>query len=339
VPGCPPEQQRKYPPGSVGDGYERSMHLRAEQRKQRGVTWGSEQHSRDDWPRAWKHIEPLFGDCDPKTITPEMLFTLRCDIADQVSEGEAYRVIKVWRALWKNMATFGYCVLDADPGKGFTNAQPSPRQEVWREGEAVRLIKAAWRHDYRGLAACLAVAWDTQLSPVDARTLKLSQLHRDPVSAYFKLARAKTGRGAIGTLSPRADRVLRAYLEATVSNGIGDAPIFRKRSGRPYSKDTLGDDFRDIRARVFGAGERRQMADFRRTGTVGALAGGVDPETLSSKMANSLLQSNFLHKTYAPVQLVRVRDTDAARKRGRSRLRDHGANAGAGNWNNNRTKV
>jgi hypothetical protein len=71
------------------------MHLRAEQRKQRGVTWGSEQHSRDDWPRAWKHIEPLFGDCDPKTITPEMLFTLRSDIADQVSEGEAYRVIKV----------------------------------------------------------------------------------------------------------------------------------------------------------------------------------------------------------------------------------------------------
>jgi hypothetical protein len=237
------------------------------------------------------------------------------------------------------MATFGYWVLDADPGKGFTNAQPPPRQEVWREGEAVRLIKAAWRHDYRGLAACLAVAWDTQLSPIDARTLKLSQLHRDPVSAYFKLARAKTGRGAIGTLSPRADRVLRDYLEATVSNGIGDAPIFRNRSGRPYSKDTLGDDFRDIRARVFGAGERRQMADFRRTGTVEALAGGVDPETLSSKMANSLSQSNFLHKTYVPVQLVRVRDADAARKRGRSRLRDHGADAGAGNWNNNRTKV
>jgi hypothetical protein len=72
---------------------------------------------------------------------------------------------------------------------------------------------------------------------------------------------------------------------------------------------------------VFGPDERRQMADFRRTGTVEALAGGIDPETLSSKMANSLSQSNFLHKTYAPVQLVRVRKADAARKRGRTMLR------------------
>jgi len=106
------------------------------------------------------------------------------------------------------MATFGYCVLDADPGKGFSNSQPPPRQAVWREGEAVRLIKAAWRDGYKGLAACLAVAWDSQLSPVDARNLKLTQLRRDPVGAYFTVARAKTGRGAVGTLSPRADRVL-----------------------------------------------------------------------------------------------------------------------------------
>ena len=125
-----------------------------------------------------------------------------------LSEGEAYRVIKVSRALWKKMATFGYCVLDADPGKGFSNSQPPPRQAVWREGEAVRLIKAAWRDGYKGLAACLAVAWDSQLSPVDARNLKLTQLRRDPVGAYFTVARAKTGRGAVGTLSPRADRVL-----------------------------------------------------------------------------------------------------------------------------------
>ena len=28
----------------------------------------------------------------------------------RVSESEAHRVIKVWRALWKKMTVFGYCV-------------------------------------------------------------------------------------------------------------------------------------------------------------------------------------------------------------------------------------
>jgi hypothetical protein len=63
---------------------------------------------------------------------------------------------------------------------------------------------------------------------------------------------------------------------------VGDAPIFRPR-------------------------EKRQMADCRRTGSVEALAGGADPEGLSAKMANSLSQSNRLHKTYAPVQLAQGR--------------------------------
>jgi hypothetical protein len=137
-----------------------------------------------------------------------------------------------------------------------------------------------------------------------------------------RVKRAKTGRAALATLSRRAERILTAYLEHFPAELMGDAPIFRNRSGRPYSKDTLGDDFRDIRALVFGPGENRQLADFRRTGTVEALAGGIDPETLSNKMANTLSQSNFLHNTYAPVQLVRFREADAARKRGRVKLRE-----------------
>ena len=68
--------------------------------------------------------------------------------------------------------------------------------------------------------------------------------------------------------------------------------------------------------------DRRQLADFRRSGTVEALAGGVAAEQLSSKMANSISESNRLHKTYAPVQLAAVRSADEARKRGRASLRE-----------------
>jgi hypothetical protein len=103
---------------------------------------------------------------------------------------------------------------------------------------------------------------------------------------------------------------------------MGAVQIFANRSGAPYSKDTLGDDFRDVRAKVFGDQEKRQLADFRRSGATEALAGNVPPEKLSSKVANTLSASNKLHATYAQVQLASVCDVDAARKVGRRELRE-----------------
>jgi hypothetical protein len=38
---------------------------------------------------------------------------------------------------------------------------------------------------------------------------------------------------------------------------MGAVQIFCNRSSRPYSRDTLGDDFRDVRAKVFGGQGRR----------------------------------------------------------------------------------
>ena len=147
-------------------------------------------------------------------------------------------------------------------------------------------------------------------------------MRHDPVGVWFDIARAKTGRPALATLSRRTASVLFAYLDALAAKPVGVAPIFRNRSGQPYSKDTLGDDFRTVRSMVFGAAEDRQLADFRRSGSVEALAGDVPPEKLAAKMANTLSASNRLHKTYAPVVLGSVRDADAARKRGRAKLRE-----------------
>ena len=142
--------QDRYPHGSIGDGYLRAMALRTTERASKGIVWTSEQHGRDDWPRAWKWIEPLLGDCDPKSVTPEAMLELRVLVKDKISEGEAYRVIKVWRAIWKRMSVFGYCEADRDPAMAFVNTAPEPRQQAWREGEAVRLVKCAWRSGYRG---------------------------------------------------------------------------------------------------------------------------------------------------------------------------------------------
>lgn len=64
--GLPPAEgatitTRRYPPGSIGEGYLRAIKLRDAERKAKGSEWTNEQRSRDDWPRAWKWIEPLLA--------------------------------------------------------------------------------------------------------------------------------------------------------------------------------------------------------------------------------------------------------------------------------------
>ncbi|MGA0564121.1 hypothetical protein ACO2RV_16880 [Ancylobacter sp. VNQ12] len=308
--------------------------MRAEDRKGRGIVWTSERASRDDWPRAWRWIEPLFGDFDPRTIPPEQMQGLRRHISEKVSEGEAFRTIKVWRALWKKMAVMGYCAPGADPSMAMPNSAPQPRNDLWTDHEVKRLVQRAWRLGYRGLAACMAVAWDSQLSPVDLRTLTASQKRRDGAGTYFAVERAKTGRAAAATLSLWSDAILNAYLEGLGFELLDNAALFRTRHvepttaggrrwlPRPYSKDKLGKDFAAVRAAVFGPEETRQLADMRRSGTVEAFAGGASPGGVSAKMANTLSASTRLQKTYAPVHIATVRQVDGAREIGRARIRE-----------------
>ena len=273
--------------------------------------------TREEWERAWRRICPVFGDCAPSTVTLDLISKFRLKVEREVSTREAHRVIKIWRALWRASAAQGYCQRDADPSLGVRNREPERRDEVWTHREATELVKGAWRAGYRGLAALIAVAWDTSLSPVDARTLTPAQRRRDGQGEWFDVARAKTGRAAVATLSRPATRVLDAYLAELGVDIAPAAPIFRNRSGRPYSKDTLGDDFRDVRAIVFGEGERRTLADFRRSGAVEAIRGGADAEAVGTKLANDFASSAFLQKTYAPVDLATVRKADQARRKGR----------------------
>jgi hypothetical protein len=188
----------------------------------------------------------------------------------------------------------------------------------------VRLVKSAWRRGYHGLACIIAVAWDTQFSPVDVRTL--AQRHRSLHASRLVFdrqadGRTKTGRAAIGTVSNRTEQLVTVYL-----NGLGvdlhpDAVLFRNRSGNPYRADTLSDDFADVRELAF-PGDKRRLMDLRRSGVVEAIAGDAGPLGLSAKLANSIQRSNELHKTYAPVDIEVVRSTDAARLKGRRRMRD-----------------
>jgi ABC-type Na+ transport system ATPase subunit NatA len=125
---------------------------------------------------------------------------------------------------------------------------------------------------------------------------------------------------AIGTISRRTERLVSAYLDKLGTKRLPDAILFRNRSGNPYRDDTLGDDFAAVRELVF-PGDARRLMDMRRSGVVEAIAGDVGPLGLSAKLANSIERSNTLHKTYAPLDIEAVRKADAARLKGRKRIR------------------
>jgi hypothetical protein len=329
-----------YPAGSLGEAYNRVLKLRDEERRTKGIVWTTEQRARDDWPRAWKWIGEAFGDYDPSAIHPEELLALRSMVVTRVSESEAHRVIKVWRALWKRLGPMGYHVdADKDPSRAFSNTAPPPRQEVWTHREVLKLVQCAWRTGYPGLAAALAVGWDSMLSPVDVRKLTAGQRARDERGALFFLDRAKTGRAAVGSLSRWSEAILDSYLKRLAVELHDATPLFWSRGytpgetggrpwpPRPYTKDKLGEDFRHVRTLVFGADETRQLQDLRRSGSVEADAGGATGEDMSNKMANTIATSNRLRKTYNPVNVVSVRRVDDAREAAREQKRDNSLNS------------
>lgn len=314
--GLPAVLERKgWPQGSIGYAFDRYRRTEAWQAK-------AEATRKKDWEWSWRFIEPIFGDIAPATIQVEDIEQLYLHVRASKGLHTAHRLLKTWRALWKVMAAMQYCDADKDPSRILKNTAPKGRKDTWQPGEVARIGKAAWRKGYRGLAAILAVAWDTQFSPVDVRTLRASQRQKDAGGSYFVSKRGKTGQEVVGTLTRRSERILEAYLASMGARPVGDAPIFRNRSGQPYTADTLGDDFRDLRELVF-PGDSRVLLDIRRTGAVEALAGEADPAAMAAKMGNTIHQNRQLAETYLPRKAATVRIVDEARKRGRQRLREN----------------
>lgn len=352
--------ERVFPAHSVGDGF---AHFRGT------AVWKTKKkRTKEDWLRAWKHIAPMFGDVDPNTLSMDHMSLWYMGDGDKIQGllqtigvREAYRAMKIWRALWEVLGTINRpdgkrYVVGKDPSLGIRRTTPKARNAFWVWDEVVVLVKGAWRMEYKGLAAALAVAWDTMLSPVDVRSLCLAQLTpraggrldkvlcdmgyrknlADPNGALFEVERAKTGKAAIGTLGRRSERLLAVYIATLPFTLHPDTPIFHTRGSKPgprggkprppvpYTKDTLGDDMRAVRNAMF-PGDKRQLQDFRRSGAIETVAGVVDPAHLAGKMANSIDTNRELQSTYTPHTATVVRLADEARDRGRTAMRNRAA--------------
>lgn len=308
-----------YVRGSIGEAFQRYL---------RTLEWSSKAESTRNkvwWPAWLKRIKPVFAEVRPDEVTMEDLSEWRAACEERYGRDAAHKAVKVWRSFWKVMEAMGYAN-KADPSLAIRNRAPRPRSDRYREGEVVRLAKAAWSNGYRGLACIIAVCWDTQFSPGDVRKLAPRHAALSDKGLIFDLTvdgRSKTRTAAIGTLSPRSIRLIGGYLDQLGVELHQDAALFRQRNGRPYPDDKLAKDFAHVRELVFGTADRRQLRDMRRSGAIEAVAGRVDKGALATKMANGIDHAGFLWRTYVPVDLAAVRAADEARMRGRKTIREN----------------
>lgn len=321
--GDPDADVKIWPRGSLGEAFERFR--RTEEWRAKAAS------TRSEWDLAWARIKTVFGDVDPSTVSLEDVSTWYHGVLNLKGVDTAWRAMKVWRSLWQVAAAMNYCDKGKDPSAGVKRRSPPKRALRWREGEVVRLVKAAWRKGHKGLACIIAVAWDTQLSPGDVRALTPQHVivldypsprgGTEPGLA-FSTGRAKTGRAAIGTLSRRTRALVAAYHADFVADLLPGSPLFRATDGEAFkTKEVLARAFSRLRERLI-TGDSRTLMDMRRSGAVEAMAGGVHPGHLAAKMANSINEAQDLQATYIPVDAEVVKLADEARRRGRSKLRN-----------------
>jgi hypothetical protein len=309
-------EAKEYPARSIGAAWKewiRTPEWRSLANSTRTKIW---------WPAWLKRIEPVFGDCAPDSVTMDLLSDWRATIESTSGLDSAHKALKVWRAFWRVMQALRYTQL-TDPSEKVRNRQPPPRTARYTYGEAMQRAKGAWRLGYKGLACIIVICWDAGFSPKDARTLVAKHMGVDPRTGrivFDKSAegRAKTGVAVIGTLSKFGDWNVKRYLSELGVEHAPDSILFRMRGGSPYGESRLGGDYAAVRA-VIAPGDLRQLRDMRRSGVLEAFAGGGDARDVAEKFGNSIDRSSFLFKTYNPVDLEKVRQTDAARLEGRRR--------------------
>lgn len=301
-----------YPPGSLGAFYDRLK---------RSPKWAKKAvRTREDYERAWKHIEPAFARKVIDEITPAACEAFIDGLDAKLSSSERYRVVKCMRALFQEAIKRLQLVNWPNPALITANPQPRGRSAIWLGAEIDALARGAADLGYRGMAVAIRIAWDTLLSPVDVWTLTRAQLKQDGRGWYIHREREKTGKEVLGSLTEATAEAVLTYIEGLGVELAPEARIIRQRNGQAYrSKDTFGDDFRSVRNHVF-PGDKRQFLDIRRSGNVEADAAGADKATMGELLANGLADSKFLDETYTPPTVAKAREVAQKRLDGRAKL-------------------
>ena len=137
--------------------------------------------------------------------------------------------------------------------------RPKPREQVWSEKQIESAIETAWK-ERPAIAVALAIAYDTGLRPVDIRNLTCNQIGSDRVT----LTQVKTEKVTHLPIWPETVEAIERYLRKIGVQPLPNAVLLRTRRGRPYTKDYLAKEIRNVltKAKIPKA---VQLRDLRRT--------------------------------------------------------------------------
>lgn len=305
------ETPNPFPAGSLGSFWHRLHSTELWKRKARAT--------REEYEYVWeKYISPEFGKRRIDQIAPMECEKFHITIESNHGEGERFKAMKILRALFS--AAIKYRVLTQSPATTLPNPMPRGRQSLWLEAEVQTLISDSWENQFFGMSVAISIAWDTMLSPVDVRTLRPSEIRKDPEGVFVHIARKKTNRPVLAPVSSYTRDLILGYLD-TLNVEIGPQdPLVRARTGDPYkTKDSFAKDFRRVRGFSF-KGDDRKFLDLRRSGNVEAYVGGADRDTMGKALGNRLGDNQFLFETYTPPTLAASRQIFEARQAGREKL-------------------
>jgi hypothetical protein len=304
-------KSRAYPKSSLGAYYDRFR---------RSIAWTRKApRTREDYARAWKHIEPVLARSVITEISVDDCEAFYVHMETNFSAAERYRTIKVLRILFDD-AKLRLGLATESPAKTLPNRRPKGRSALWFRQEVEELIEGAETLGRPGMAVALRITWDTLFSPVDIWSLTRGQLKRDGDGWYLERARTKTNKQTFGALSDATAEAVLAYIGRQPTDVADDQAIVRQRNGHAYrSKDTFSSDFRDVRQAVF-PGEKRTFMDLRRSGNVEADIAGVDKATMGKILANGVADSSFLDETYTPPTVAKAREVLKLREEGARKL-------------------
>lgn len=270
------------------------------------------------WVEAWDVIAQVFADVPVAKIDFPQCDEFYQGLRETRSLHATHRVFQIFRALL-NVA-ISMQLISSSPAKSVKNETPAPRSAIWAHDEVARLIEQAEAMNSPGIALAIRIAYDTQFSPPDVRSLTLAHLRKNAEGLpYFDRKRTKSKQQAYGTIGHETYAALRVYL-ATRPCGE-DEPFLRTNRGLIFNKKSLAHDFRKVRNAVF-PGDTRRLEDMRRSGIVEAAAGGATDTELAAKAGNTLDKVARLRETYNPAQLASAMGAERRREAGRVLLRE-----------------
>ena len=236
---------QRYPSGSIGDGYLRAIALRKSEREAKGIVWTREQHSarrlatRMELDRAAvRRLRPQDRHARAAARAAHSIVA-----ANSLRERGAPGHQGLARAVEEDGARSVLRHRSEIPFLRSPTRAPQPRQAIWTEGEAVRLVKQAWRERLLW-ARCMPRGGLGQSARSGRRAIDLRQSDAARPRGRMVRSRARQDRPpALATLSRRADAPLTGLPRDAGRRARGIGADLPQPIRPPYSKDTLGRRF------------------------------------------------------------------------------------------------